>query len=99
MPRLTLTIFEPIEVIIGAKTYTIEAISSDMMSRFMKAAQDVGTDPETLKVAELGNILAEVLPGMSKEEAAKVDIRHIIKISEFLTEQIQDAGEPSKEKN
>lgn len=99
MPKLILSAFDPIEIILREKTYVIESLSSDMMDRFMKAARAVGTDPEAIKVAELGNILAEVLPGMTHEEAAKVDIRYIIKIAEFLTDQIQGAAEPGEGKN
>ena len=99
MAKLILTAFAPIEIVLGEKTYSIESLSSDLMDRFRTAARNVGTDPDTIKVGNLGDVLVEVLPGMTKEEAAKVDIRHILKIAEFLTDQINGIAEPGESKN
>lgn len=99
MPTLKLTVFDPIEVILGEKTYKIESLSSRMLGDFQKAVEEYGAAPGQGKAEQLGRMLERMLPGMTAEEAQEVDIRHIVKIAEFLAEQITDAAKPGKVKN
>lgn len=99
MPTLTLTIFEPIEIVLGNETYKIESLSSKMLGEFQEAIANFGTTPETVKVEQLADILVKMLPGMTRETAMTVDIRHVVKIAEFLAEQITEASQPGKVKN
>jgi len=99
MPTLKLTVFEPIEIVLGDEIYKIESLSSKMLGEFQEAVAAFGTTPETVKVEQLADILVKMIPGMTRETAMTVDIRHVVKIAEFLAEQITEASQPGKVKN
>ena len=100
MPRLQLTVFDPIEIEIKGKgVYSIVSLSSKLIGDFQKAVDDYGTKPGEIQAGQIGEILTKILPGMSKEDAMEVDIRHVIKIAEFLAAQITEASQPGEGKN
>lgn len=95
MPKLTLTAFEPIEVeIIGVGVFRIESVSSELMQKFMGVVSDYEADPKNMKPDMLAEMLMRMLPGITKEQAMIVDIRHILRIADYLAQQISNAAQP-----
>jgi len=100
MPTLKLTVFEPIEVeFVGKGVYKIESLSSKMLGDFQKIVDDYGQNPNDVKADQLADMLVLMLPGMTKEIASSIDVRHIVRIAEYLAEQITDATKPGMGKN
>jgi hypothetical protein len=99
VPTLKLNVFDPIFIVLGDMTYGIESLSSKLLGDFQQAVAGYGANPDAVKINELGEVLTKILPGMTLDMAAQVDIRHVIKIAEFLAEQITDAAQPGKVKN
>jgi len=96
MPQITLTIFDPIEIIIGDQKFAIERISSNLLESLQSTVGDIGADPANIKGDMLANLLVKAIPGMTKEVAMEIDIRHIPVIINFLAEQITSSIEPPK---
>lgn len=99
MATLKLTVFDPIEIIIGEETYKIETISSRLLGDLRAMVDKFSGSAESVKPEQMGDILVKLLPGMTQEKAAEIDIRHIVKIAEFLAEQIMEASQPGQAKN
>ncbi len=97
MPKLTLSIFDPIDIIFpDGKIYTIKSLSSKMLGEFQAAVKGFGEKPEDVTPEKIAGVLVKLLPGMSQEEAMLVDFRYVISIAEFLAEQITEASKPTK---
>ena len=96
MPQITLTIFDPIKIIIGEQKFSIERISSNMLESLQLAVGDISTDPAKVKGDILANMLMKAIPGMTKEVAMEIDIRHVPVIINFLAEQVTASLEPPK---
>jgi hypothetical protein len=97
MPKLTLSLFEPIEIIFPkGKTYTIETLSSELLGNFKASVKAFSEKPEDVTPESIAGVLVPLLPGMSQEEAMKVDFRYVVRIAEFLAEQITEASKPTK---
>jgi hypothetical protein len=107
MPKLTLSMFEPIEIEIkgadGAppQVFKIEVLSSKMLNDFLAAVKGFSEKPEEVTPDQIGGILVKVLPGITMEQALSVDFRHVLSIANYLAEQINAAAKPgaSAEKN
>jgi hypothetical protein len=100
MPKITLSLFDPIVVeIVGVGEFKIETLSSKLLGDLQKAVSAYGSDPEKIKSDEIAGVLMKMLPGITKEQAMDVDLRHVITIAEFLAEQINPAKEEVAEKN
>jgi hypothetical protein len=102
MPKLTLSMFDPIEVeIIGVGLFKIEVLSSKMLGEFLASVKLFSEKPEEITPEQIGGILLPVLPGITKEQAMSVDFRHILTIAGYLAEQINGATKPgvSAERN
>lgn len=100
MPKLQLSLFDPIEVeIVGQGIYKINTLSSRMLGDFQKVVDDYSANPGEVKADTLADMLTRMLPGMTKEQALEVDIRHIVRIAEFLAAQIDEAAQPGAVKN
>ncbi len=96
---LKLTVFDPIIIQLGEREYRIESLSSRLLADFQEAANTYGQEPTKINAEAVGMMLAKVLPGMTQAEAMDLDIRHVLRIAEFLAEQISEATQPGKEKN
>lgn len=100
MPRLSLSIFEPIVIEIkGLGEFKIETLSSKLLGDLQKAIASIGAEPEKVKTEELVAVLMKMLPGITEEQAAGIDFRHIIRIATFLADQIGEANEATTAKN
>lgn len=95
MAKLTLSIFDPIEIVIGESKFTIERISSTLLGELQAVVGGL-SDPANIKSDSLADVLMRTIPGMTKETAMEIDIRHIPVIVSFLAEQINSALEPTK---
>ena len=95
MAKLSLSIFDPIEIVISGQSFFVDRISSKMLGD-LQAASDKMTNPENANAEAMGDLLMKAIPGMSKEAAMEIDIRHVPKIVAFLAEQINVAMEPPK---
>jgi hypothetical protein len=97
MPKLTLSIFDPIDIIFpDGKVYTIKTLSSKMLNEFMAIANGFAEKPGDVTPEKIGEILTKLLPDMKLEEAMLVDFRYVLTIAEFLAEQITEASKPTK---
>jgi hypothetical protein len=100
MAKLTLSLFDPIVVeIIGVGEFKIETLSSRVLGELQKAVSAYGEDPGKIKTEDIANVLTKMLPGITKEQAAEIDIRHVIQIATFLAEQIGNANQAAAAKN
>ena len=99
MPRLTITAFDPIEIVIGEKVYVIESISAKLLGELQSLIGDFEKTSDADKVERLTGVLMKVLPGISRDDAEKIDIRHVMKIAEFFADQVAGAGEMGAGKN
>lgn len=107
MPKLTLSMFDPIEIEIKgaegtpAQVFKIEVLSSEMLSGFLASVKDFSEKPEEATPEQIGSMLLPILPGITMKQAMGVDFRHILSIASFLAEQITGATKPeaSAEKN
>lgn len=95
MARLTLSIFDPIEIVIGKQKFVVERISSKLLGELQTVVEGM-SDPTKIKADALAEVLMKAIPGMTKEVAMEVDIRHVPMIVQFLAEQINAALEPPK---
>jgi hypothetical protein len=92
--------FDPIVVeLVGVGEFRIETLSSKLLGDLQKAISSYGEDPEKLKSEEIAGVLMKMLPGITKEQAEEIDIRHVVRIATFLAEQINTANEASTAKN
>ncbi len=97
MPKLTLTIFDPIDIVFpDGKVYTIKTLSSKMLGDFQAAVKGFGEKPEDVTPDKIAGILVKLLPGMNQEDAMLVDFRYVVRIAEYLAEQITEASKPTK---
>jgi hypothetical protein len=100
MPRLSLSIFEPIVIEIkGLGEFKIETLSSKLLGELQKAVASIGAEPEKVQTDGLVAVLMKMLPGITKEQAEEIDFRHIVRIANFLAEQIGEANEAAAAKN
>lgn len=95
MAKLILSIFDPIEIVIEGKSFFIDRISSKLLGDLQKAGEKMA-NPENANADSMTDLLMKAIPGVTKEDAMEIDIRHIMKIITFLTEQISAAMEPPK---
>jgi hypothetical protein len=92
--------FEPIVVeLVGIGEFKIETLSSRLLGDLQKAISSYGDEPDKIKSMEIADVLSKMLPGISKEQAGEIDIRHVVRIATFLAEQINEANEASSAKN
>lgn len=99
MPKLTLSLFEPIDIVIGEQKFTIDRISSKMLSNIQDAVGQFSDDPTKARAASFTDVMMAAIPGISREVAEELDLRHVMRIVEFLTEQINEVTKPGPAKN
>ena len=83
--------FEPIEVILGGKTYTITAVPAPLVKKFTEL--EGSTDP-----SEIAGPLAELL-GADTEVLLKTDLRVLVLTGRKLMETLMQQTEELDEKN
>ena len=88
MAKLILSIFDPIEIIVGEQKFVVEKITSKLLAALQSVSDSIVADPSSVRAEQMADILMKAIPGMSKEAAQEVDIRHIPLIVNFLAEQI-----------
>jgi hypothetical protein len=73
-------LFEPIEITLGGKTYTVPAVTAEMLDKL--------TAPVTeAKTVDLCHQLSNIL-NLHPDEFIKLDIRQVIAAVKFVSEQI-----------
>jgi len=85
MPKLNLDefsakLFEPIEVTIGGKVYTVPTVTAEVLDKLTSAAKEE-------KTTSLCRQLSDIL-GVDKNTFVKTDIRQIVEAIRFISDNI-----------
>ena len=82
-------LIEPIEFTLGGEDYVVKELTADVMDGIDKILADEKDDVHTKMRKQLS-----VMTGKTPEHFAKYDLRKLIKVTAFITENIM--GEKSK---
>ena len=97
----TTTMFDPITVILGGQEYTVRTLTTDVMDKLNALSDRAKLESENSASSSSGVIVDQLALLLSQEPATfhDVDVRILVAVVKFLTEEIGKALGTNEVKN